>query len=44
MLYRADEPDVIPTFAVRLFPEHALLRVRDHRTQSWLKEWTIAFK
>jgi hypothetical protein len=44
MLYHADEPDVIPTFAVRLFPEQALIRVRDHKTQTWLKEWTVELK
>ncbi len=44
MMYHADTPDVIPTFAVRLFEEQTIIRVRDHRTQRWLKEWTIAFR
>lgn len=39
--YRADEPDIIPTFAVRLFPEQAVIRVREHRARKWLNEWIV---
>ncbi len=39
--YRADEPDVIPSFAFRIYPNHANVRVREHRTQQWLKEWNV---
>ncbi|HEV2655950.1 MAG TPA: hypothetical protein VGT82_13375, partial [Ktedonobacteraceae bacterium] len=40
--YVADQPDVIPTFAVSCFhPERVLIRVRDHRTRRWLKEWRV---
>ncbi len=39
--YIADEPDVIPSFAFRIYPDHANIRVREHRTQQWLKEWNV---
>jgi 3',5'-cyclic AMP phosphodiesterase CpdA len=39
--YRADEPDVIPTFQVTIYQQQASIRVRDHRTQRWLKEWIV---
>jgi 3',5'-cyclic AMP phosphodiesterase CpdA len=39
--YVADNPDVIPTFSIRLTPQQATIRVRDHRTQSWLKQWIV---
>ena len=42
--YVPDQPDVIPTFGVSCFhPERALIRVRDHRTRRWLKEWRVPF-
>jgi hypothetical protein len=44
MRYFPDVPNVIPTFAVRIFPEQAIIRVRDHYTQKWLKEWTIELR
>ncbi len=39
--YIADEPDVIPSFAFRIYPDHANIRVREHYTQAWLKEWNV---
>ena len=39
--YVPDDPDVIVSFAVRLSPEKAAIRVREHRTQQWLKEWIV---
>lgn len=42
--YRADEPDVIPSFAFRIYPDHANIRIREHRTQQWLKEWDVPLR
>ncbi len=37
--YIPDNPDVIPTFAIRVFEHQAKIRVRDHNSKQWLKEW-----
>ncbi len=37
--YIADDPDVIPTFSIRLYRDYASIRVRDHQSRWWLKEW-----
>jgi len=42
--YTPDVPNIIPTFAVRLFAEQAIIRVRDHSIQKWLKEWIVPLK
>jgi hypothetical protein len=42
--YVPDTPNIIPTFAVRLFPEQALIRLRDHQTQKWLQEWRVPLR
>jgi 3',5'-cyclic AMP phosphodiesterase CpdA len=42
--YALDMPDMIPTFAVRLFAEEAVIRVREHRTKTWLKEWRVSLR
>jgi len=39
--YIPDNPDVIPTFAIRIYQQYASIRVRDHRTRRWLKEWKV---
>lgn len=39
--YIADEPNVLPSFAIRLYRDHAEIRVRDHLTRRWLKEWSV---
>lgn len=40
--YQADDPDVIPTFRVRLYADYASICVRDSKTRTWLKEWQVA--
>ena len=42
--YVPDAPDVIPTFAVRMYRDKVTIRVRDHRTRRWLKEWQITLR
>jgi hypothetical protein len=39
--YVADDPDVSPTFSIRLYHQHASIRVRDHLSKQWLKEWQV---
>lgn len=39
--YVADDPDVSPTFSIRLYRQHASIRVRDHLSKQWLKEWQV---
>lgn len=39
--YVADDPDVIPTFQVKIYRQRILIRVRDHLKQRWLKEWIL---
>jgi 3',5'-cyclic AMP phosphodiesterase CpdA len=41
--FNPDEPDVQPTFAIRIYAQHASIRVRDHRTNHWLKEFSVPF-
>ncbi len=42
--YIPDDPNVIPTFAIRVYQEKAVIRVREHLTQRWLKEWEVALR
>lgn len=37
--YTPDDPDVLPTFAIRISQQQVNIRVRDHHTRQWLKEW-----
>jgi len=39
--YIPDEPNVITSFAVRVYRDHATIRMREHLTRQWLKEWHI---
>jgi hypothetical protein len=39
--YTADDPDVIPTFSIHVTPQQATIRVREHRTRRWLKQWSV---
>jgi Calcineurin-like phosphoesterase len=40
--YIADTPDVIPTFAFRVYEDGVNIRVRDSKSKTWLKEWDAA--
>ena len=37
--YIPDQPDVIPTFSVRIYRQYTSIRVRDSLARCWLKEW-----
>ncbi|MBV9257224.1 MAG: metallophosphoesterase [Ktedonobacteraceae bacterium] len=39
--YIPDEPDVLPTFAIRIYRQRISIRVRNHHTRQWLKEWGV---
>lgn len=40
--YIADNPDVVPSFAVYIENNQATIRVREHLTRQWLKTWRVA--
>ena len=42
--YVPDEPDILPTFAIRVYSNHASIRIRDHKSQQWLKEWRVPLR
>jgi hypothetical protein len=39
--YHPDDPDVLVSFAVRVYRRHAIIAARDHRARQWLAHWTI---
>jgi hypothetical protein len=39
--YIPDEPNVVTSFAIRVYRDHAAIRVREHLTREWLKEWHV---
>ncbi len=39
--YVPDDPDILASFAVRIYPHHALIRLRDHRARQWLAQWRV---
>ena len=39
--YMADEPDVQATFAVQVYSDKAIIRLRDHRARNWMEEWVV---
>lgn len=42
--YHPDDPDVLATFAVRVYANTAIIRARDHRTWQWLTQWTAPLR
>jgi hypothetical protein len=38
--YVADDPDILPSFAIHIENGQATLRVREHFSRRWLKTWT----
>lgn len=42
--YRADEPDVLASFAMHIYRKKAVIGVRDHLTHQWLTQWVIPFR
>ena len=42
--YHPDNPDVLATFAVGIYANAAIIRVRDHRARQWLTQWTVPLR
>ncbi len=36
-----DDPDYIASFAFHIYSDQALIRLRDHRSHSWMGQWNI---
>lgn len=39
--YHSDDPDVLVTFAVRVYRDSAIIGARDHRARQWLAKWRV---
>lgn len=39
--YLPDNPDILTSFAVRVYHHKAVISVRDHRARQWLTTWTV---
>jgi calcineurin-like phosphoesterase family protein len=42
--YHPDDPDVLVTFAVRVYRNSAVIGARDHRARQWLAKWIVPLK
>ncbi|HEY4386596.1 MAG TPA: hypothetical protein VGN34_19235, partial [Ktedonobacteraceae bacterium] len=38
---RADEPDIQSSFAIRVYRDRAVIRMRNHPLQAWMAEWIV---
>jgi 3',5'-cyclic AMP phosphodiesterase CpdA len=43
LCYKPDDPDIVASFAIRVFPAQTNIRLRDHRTKVWLDQWNVPF-
>ena len=41
--FEPDDPDLIVSFAFHIYHDRALIRLREHRTRSWMAHWNISF-
>jgi hypothetical protein len=39
--YLPDTPDLLASFGFWIYRQHAIIRVRDHRTQQWIAAWQV---
>lgn len=42
--YLPDAPDMLTSFAVHIFRQQALIRMRDHRAHQWLAQWRVPLR
>ncbi|HEX9135201.1 MAG TPA: metallophosphoesterase [Ktedonobacteraceae bacterium] len=42
--YHPDDPDVLVTFAVRVYRNSAVIGARDHRARQWLAKWIVPLR
>jgi Calcineurin-like phosphoesterase len=36
-----DDPDIVASFAFRIYRKQAIVRLRDHRERTWMAEWAV---
>ncbi len=36
-----DDPDIVASFAFRIYRKQAIVRLRDHRERTWMAEWIV---
>ncbi len=39
--FHPDDPDVLVSFAIRIYRNHAVIGLRDHRDRVWMAQWTV---
>jgi hypothetical protein len=39
--YQPDEPDIQSSFAIRVYRDRAVIRMRNHPLQAWMAEWIV---
>jgi 3',5'-cyclic AMP phosphodiesterase CpdA len=42
--FEPDDPDVIGSFAIQIYREQVLIRLRDHKARNWMAQWIIPLK
>jgi len=40
--YTPDDPDFIVSFAFHIYRDQALIRLRNHRSRSWMAQWNVS--
>jgi 3',5'-cyclic AMP phosphodiesterase CpdA len=40
-IFRSDEPDLVVSFGIHIYRDHAIIRLREHRQRHWLAEWIV---
>ncbi|HKF36274.1 MAG TPA: metallophosphoesterase [Ktedonobacteraceae bacterium] len=39
--FNPDEPDLVVSFAIRIYRNHASIKLRDHRKGAWMAQWIV---
>lgn len=39
--FQPDDPDVLVSFAIRIYRDRAVIGLRDHRARAWMAQWTV---
>jgi 3',5'-cyclic AMP phosphodiesterase CpdA len=42
--FHVDTPDLVISFAFRIYSQHAEIRLRDHREQRWMAVWNVPLR
>ena len=42
--FEPDDPDLIVSFAFHIYHDRAFIRLRDHRTHTWMAQWNIPLR